>query len=241
MLFVSCKECRESSFPMAALRKSSAIEFKEVNSKIEELSKKLESFSTVEGKVNESIQMIKEQTAANKLNYADMVKKSTESREDILRVKEAVQESAKDHSEHEERDRSIMIFNCNESSSDNKASRSEDDLAYVENFIDKGLSISPQEVQSHIRLGFYKDDGTKRPMKITFDSKSSQVKVMDHLYRLRDADQVYKSVSVSIDRSNAERESYKQLVIQANERSQADNRTFVVRGTYRPYIVEKRQ
>ena len=33
MLFISCKECRSSAFPIAALKKSSAMEFRDIGEK----------------------------------------------------------------------------------------------------------------------------------------------------------------------------------------------------------------
>ena len=239
MLFVSCSDCRASSFPIAAIKKSSSIEFKAVNDRIDILSKKLDSFTDIENNVKESIKLIKDHTVTSKLNYADMVKKSIESSEEIRHVKEAVQVSAKEHSEHDERDRSIMIFNAIESKQGEYHKRCEEDLSFVEKFIGDGLSISAQEIQSCVRLGFYKDD-VKRPLKVTFMHKSNQVKVTDHLFRLRDADQVFKDLSVSIDRSREEREVYKKLVVSAGERTRASNdKKYVVRGTYKPVIVER--
>ena len=94
LLFISCDDCRESSFPMAALKKSSAIEFKSIKESIEALSKKVDNYSAVEVKVNESIKMIKEQSETSKLNFADIVKKSLESKVALVSVKEAVKESA---------------------------------------------------------------------------------------------------------------------------------------------------
>ena len=239
MLFVSCNECRSSSFPIAAIKKSSAIEFRQVNDKIEALSKKLDSFSKIEKNVNESIKLIKDHTETTKLNYADMVKSTIESKEEIRYVKEAVQVSAKDHMDHEERDRSIIIFRHAESKEDTYPKRHQEDLDFVSDFIEKGICIAPQEIQSCIRLGFIKDDVT-RPIKVTFVHKCNQVKIMEHLFRLRDADQIYKDISVCIDRNRSEREDYRKLVVEADQRTKnSTDKKYVVRGTYRPAIVER--
>ena len=247
MLFVSCHTCRSSSFPMAALRKSSAIEFKEIHDKIEKLDSKLEAYKGIQEKVDQSLVMIKAQTEVSKSNYADIVKQSKETkneilsvqREEIIKVQNAVESSAKDHIEQEERDRSIIIFKHKESKEDSKVKRAEEDLQFVNDLIDKGLNISSQEVQSCFRLGFYRDDKT-RPMKVTFANKSNQVKFIEHLYRLRNAEQSFKDVSISIDRNKHEREVLKVLVAEADDKSKASNdKRYVVRGTYKPYIVEK--
>ena len=240
MLFVSCIECRASSFPMAALKRSTAIEFKDINSKIEDLSAKLDSFNKgIEVKVDESLKMIKEQANVNKVNYADMVKKSIESREEIMNVKEAVKVSARNHTENEERDKSIVIFRLKESNKDNAVKRHQEDREFVEALIDQGINISPQEIQSSFRLGFYKENVT-RPIKVIFANKSSQIKVIEHLYRLREAEQRFKDVNVSIDRTRAQRDELKVLFDRADQQTKASrDKRYVVRGTYKPYIVER--
>ena len=240
MLFVSCKDCRASSFPMAALKKSTAIEFNDINSKIKDLSAKFDSFNKdIEGKVDESLKMIKEQAKVTKVNYADMVKKSIESREEISSVKEAVKVSVRDLTEYEERDKSIVIFKLNESKKDSAVKRNQEDREFVEALIDQGINISPQEIQTSFRLGLYKDNVT-RPVKVIFANKSSQVKVVEHLYRLREAEQRFKDVNISIDRTRAQRDQLKVLIDQADQQTRASNdKKYVVRGTYKPYIVER--
>lgn len=169
-----------------------------------------------------------------------MVKQTTESKDEIIKVQTAVKESAKLHTEHEERDRSIIMFNCKESTEKFHAKRSEKDLEFVKDFIDNGLNISPQEIQSCFRLGFYKDNA-KRPLKITFVHKSNQVKVMEHLFRLRNSEQIYKDISVCIDKTKSEREALKSLIKEAEQRTiNSTDKRYVVRGTYNPYIAEKR-
>lgn len=239
MLFVSCKDCRASSFPMAALKKSSAIEFDEMKQKIEVISKKLDSLKNMEDKVKESFQIIKKHSETSKVNYAEMVKRSVESSEQIVMVKEAVKESAKDHVELEERERSIVIFKRKESKEATGVKRAQEDECFIKDLIDKGLGISSQDIQSSFRLGIFRDN-IVRPIKVIFAHKQSQVKVLEHLYRLRDAEADYKAVSVSIDRNLSQREELKKLIKEAEDKSRAsEDKRYVVRGTYKPYIIER--
>ncbi len=240
MLLVSCKVCTSSSFPMAALKNSSATEFKRITEKIEALSLKMDTYKDIEGKVSESMELFKKQTEVNTVNYADIVRTNIEAKKEIMNVKEAVETSVKDHFEHDDRDRSIIIFKHDESTQETKADKNEDDLTFVKDFIKDGIKISSQDIQSCFRLGIYKDN-VCRPLKVTFAHKSGQVKVMDYLSRLMNAEERFKAVSVSIDRSEPQREEIRRLLLDADQRTKASNGTkkFYVRGSYKPYIVEK--
>ena len=103
MLFISCTECRASSFPVASLKQSTSKEFKQVNDRLEELRNKLDSYKNIETKIEQSVKLIKEQSKVSSINYADMVKKSLESKDEIIKVQQALHESVKDHTEQEER------------------------------------------------------------------------------------------------------------------------------------------
>ncbi len=239
MLFVSCNNCNASSFPMAALKKSSALEFKTITDQIQALTVKVDSIKSIEDKVGESITMFKEQTKANKQNYADIVRSNTESRQEILNVREAVKVSVQDHYEHDERDRSIIIFKHEESKQATRDAKDQEDETFVKDLLKDGVKISAQEIQSCYRLGIFKEN-VIRPLKVTFAHKSGQVKVIEHLFRLANAEAHFKAVNVSIDRSDYQREELKKLLVEADQRTKASNgKRFVVRGTYKPYVTEK--
>lgn len=257
MLFVICLKCRK--WPVSTSLKRNVIE--EVKEKFDALSVKLEKLNDldkkfeenlgivkkitkVEKNVEESLKIVKTQVEVNKVNYADIVKKSVEAKEEILNVRKVVKLSAQDLYEQEERDRSVIFFNKSESDKDTNIQRNDDDLAFVKSFIKDGICISPQEIQSSFRLGFYKADDVdhKRPIKVIFANKLGQSKVVEHLYRLKNADEQYKSISVDIDRSISQRQHYKKLVVEAKEKTAAssDGKKFVVRGTNKPFITERR-
>ena len=69
--------------------------------------------------------------------------------------------------EIEEKDRSIIMFKHPESTKTNSVERKKDDIEFDHKFINQGLQISEQPVQSRFRLGRYTKN-KDRPIKIVF-------------------------------------------------------------------------
>ena len=63
---------------------------------------------------------------------------------------------------------------------------------------------------------------------------------MNNLSALRQADECYKKVSVTVDRSQDERAVFKLKAQEAKTMSENSDKQYVVRGNYTPIIVEKR-
>ena len=79
MIFVICKEC--GKLPVSTFHKKSLF----CVVKIDALAEKFEKLSNIDKKVDESLNIMKKQLEVTKLNYADMVKKSLESKDEIIK------------------------------------------------------------------------------------------------------------------------------------------------------------
>ena len=114
-----------------------------------------------------------------------MVKKPLEFRDDNHDIM-----NIKDLGEQDECDRSVIFCNKSESAEVTNIKRNENDLACIESFIKEGISISPQDIRGNHRLGIFKseDKDYKRHLNVTFTSKRNQVKIMQHLFRLNNAE-----------------------------------------------------
>ena len=65
-----------SAFPIAALKKSSALEFRDI---VEIISRQFKNIKVIEDKVSDCIDIMKEHRNISKVNFADMINKSSES------------------------------------------------------------------------------------------------------------------------------------------------------------------
>ena len=109
----------------------------------------------------------------------------------------------------------------------------------MQDFINMGLHLPAQAIQSCFRLGKYVA-GRVRPIKITFCSKASQGLLINNLSALRVAAEKIKNISVSVDRTQDERSVFKAKIQEAKTLAEQSGKKYVVRGTYSPYIVERK-
>ena len=239
MLKVLCKECIKESYPVQIGKQLSEIK-KNISIQIKDLSDRFESMKTnYVAKQDETINAIQSHNTEAKVSWANTVKMGLESSQSIKAVRDEVKVAGSKNLELKEKDRSIVMFNHPESKKTNSAERKKDDLTFIEKFIDEGLNISAQPVQSCFRLGRY-NENKNRPMKVIFCQKVGQVKVMENLSSLRGASEDYNKVSVCIDRDAAERKVVQELVQKAKEQTtNSTNKRYVVRGAFNPYIQEQ--
>ena len=190
-------------------------------------------------KAEESIKVINTHKAAAETSWSNIVSMGLESSKAIVNVQDTIKASAKTQLEGLEKDRSIIMFRLPESNKDNNADRKKDDLAFIENFITKGLTIQVQPIENVYRLGIY-DANKCRPIKVVFTQKAGQVKVIENLSALRNAEPEYQRVNISIDRDENERKVVRELIAQAKQQTEAsvNNKRYVVRGITKPYILE---
>ena len=131
------------------------------------------------------------------------------------------------------------MFNKKESNKSTSREKFSDDRDFVKEFISEGLHLPQQDIQSFVRLGRYDASKRPRPLKIVFQNKSSQFNVMNNLSILKEAEDKYKSIAISYDRTIQERELFRKKVQEAKvlQEKNADKR-YVVNGAYNPYIKE---
>ncbi len=234
MIKFSCGTCLAVSYPIN-IAKSIEVVRKDMS----ELAKKLDTFKDVSlTKVEESIEILKVQKQEATDSWANIVRLNLESTRQLSEVRDSVKVCGKGQIEIEEKEKSIVIFHMAENNKENRIERQNEDLSLLKDFMEVGLCIPAQDIQSCFRLGRFEADKV-RPIKITFSHKSSQIKVLDNLSALSRAEEKFKKVSVSIDRDAHERAELQTLVKRAKEQTLASADTrYVVRGTFKPYIHE---
>lgn len=261
-IFISCKTCMMTLMPVAAIKKGASIEAKLMSDKMEAINVNIEEklkqnldslhkleqkfddsynigLAEIKEKVDKSLKDIETNTTENTLRWADIVRRSDVSDAKMDKVNIAVNNSAKVHSNFEERERSMLIFKLKENDKATAADRYNEDLSYVNKFIAEGLHLPVQSIQSVFRVGFY-DAAKSRPLKVIFTYKSSLMLVMNNLSSLSRAELCYKNVSISVDRSKEEQALFKAKMEEAKTLTENSDKVYFVRGTYTPVIVEKR-
>ena len=105
--------------------------------------------------------------------------------------------------------------------------------------VKEGLHIQATTIESVDRIGRYEENKCQ-PIKVLFNSKTDQTRVLSIIGNLKQAEQKFKHVFVSMDRNKKQREEIKKLVQEAKEKSEASEDTFyLVRGSpFKPLIVE---
>ena len=92
------------------------------------------------------------------------------------------------------------------------------------------LDVQESDMKSVFRLG--KRDMADRPLMIQFREKELKNRMMKVLYKLKDADDNYRNISVTHDLTQLERSECKRFVEEAKEKQQEEQGDFVwrVRG-----------
>ena len=100
------------------------------------------------------------------------------------------------------------------SDSDDTAVRTQHDTTFVHNLLREVLEINvnSDDIGKIIRLGKRSDDGRNRPVLIGLKTDELKNRVMNNLGKLKNANEVYKKVSVAHDLSTAQRESVRNAV-----------------------------
>ena len=141
---------------------------------------------------------------------------------DVRRVVE--EEVAKSFEELEEekdienRKCNIILYRVPEVRSDDTATRSDKDRAYVMDLLDSvfGIKCQHSDIVKLYRLGRWsEDESTIRPLLVGFSHILPKTTVMNNLRQLRQADQRFKTVSISNDLTPKPREEIKKLVADA--------------------------
>ena len=236
MISVSCNACVLACVPINLCKAN-----KGLSEKINEISKQLKEIKiATQSQVAACAKEIKGHRDDAKKSWADVTKMNIESSQTILAVQKEVKcNSNMGQIKLNAKDRSIIVFRRPESKADNTIDRKKDDKEFIEKFMEKGLKIRPQTIESVIRLGRFDSEKT-RPIKVTFCSKLSQITVIENLSALRNAEPEFKVVSVTIDRDEDARNNITKMVKEAKLKTDAstNNKKWIVRGMYNPYLLE---
>ena len=121
--------------------------------------------------------------------------------------------------EAEARKNNIILYRVDESDSDDTAVRIQHDTTFVHNLLREVLEINvnSDDIGKIIRLGKRSDDGRNRPVLIGLKTDELKNRVMNNLGKLKNANEVYKKVSVAHDLSPAQRESVRNAVEEKKE------------------------
>ena len=194
-----------------------------LNKMSEEIDKKLQRF---EKKIDDKLNTYKAEVPAtvNK-TWADVVKNKNE---DILSkqgnvqkiVQETILQQKKEDKSREDRECNVIVYNVKESSEPSPGIRKVEDERFFEKLCVEALKIHQKlETKNLIRLGKKSEDqGKSRPLKIIMQSKEDKNLVMSNLTKLKDADDMFKRISVTHDMTLEERDLVKKKVQEAKEK-----------------------
>lgn len=183
---------------------------KEVNNSLET---KLE--TAIEAKL---VEEIKQPT------FADMVSRQVDSKlqrvsGDLNKVQETIEiakQRADEEKDRESRGNNIIVYRVPEENV--KEVRNEKDKSFcLEMFNDAlGQSVCEGDIKSMFRLGKRDDTNPNvRPLLIQFRERVTKNRVMESLFKLKSASDLYKNVSVTHDLTRSERDACKALIEEA--------------------------
>lgn len=175
-------------------------------------------------------------------SWADVVKKEIGGRMDnveaILEQNKTELENVKDR---EKRKNGVVLYNAPEDNiSKNFEEQSEKDLKFVCDFMSYILDedFERGEIKKIMRLGKrdyrqLSEETPCRPLLVVFVSGATKNYVMNNMFRLKRADEIYKKIIVNHDMTSMDRDQIKKLVLEAKlkqENDQSGEWIYRVRG-----------
>ena len=116
--------------------------------------------------------------------------------------------------EREKRSANLIIYGVSEP---NMESQKEDDESFVSSLLEKiGVAHRPKHI---LRLGQRTEEKT-RPVKLVMESENVKDTIMARLGNLKNAEDVFRKISVREDYSREEREMVQEMVKKAAEKTQ---------------------
>ena len=141
-----------------------------------------------------------------------------------------VKVQADEEKDKESRSHNVIIYRVSESGT--REERSKTDKAFCMNLLKTALRLDVQDadIKSVFRLG--KRDVGDRPMMVQFRDNTTKNHMMESLYKLKDADECFKNISVTHDLTQSERLECKKLVDEAKKKQQEEQGEYIwrVRG-----------
>ena len=169
----------------------------------------------IEAKIEEVIDINK--------TYATTLKSGSDSNKISTIIKATKNDELVQASERERRSTNFIIYGMKE-----ETDKTSDQL-FVHSFLDiLGITSRPKLI---IRLG-KKDENKKRPVKVIMNSSNEKDSVMSRLMNLKNADEIYRSLSITDDYTVEERDQIREWVHKANTKNEGEStNTWKVRGT----------
>ena len=152
---------------------------------------------------------------------------------EVNKVQETLAEvkvKADEEQDKESRAHNVIIYRVPENGT--RDERVKTDKTFCMNLLKNALRLDAQEndIKAVFRLG--KRDTGDRPMMLQFRDKMTKNSMMESLYKLRDADDCFKNISVTHDLTQMERAECKKLVEEAKKKQQEEQGEYIwrVRG-----------
>lgn len=163
--------------------------------------------------------------------YADKLKKNLEASNLASIIKETKNDDLVHKKEQELRSANFIIHGVSEEINNHESLKVHDE-EFVSSFLEViGTTSIPKQI---VRLGKPDKDKKLRPLKCVMGNTADKENIMSRLINLKNADEVYRKVSVRDDYTIEEREQIKEWVKKAEGRNVEENtRAWKVRGTPR--------
>ena len=213
--------CYENSIPYLSndIQKLINKRFDKIEENIDHLiSQKIAENTTVaqvekiEAKLNEAVD--------NNNSYGNTLKKNLENTNLVNIIKDTKNDDLIQEKERELRSTNI-IYGINEAT-ENEVLLKEQDEKLISSFLENlGITSLPKEIT---RLGKPGNDKKQRPIKVKMTNAAEKDKVMSRLsYNLKDAEEIYRKVSVRDDYTIEEREQIREWVKKTVRKNKDEN------------------
>ena len=180
MINFTCSSCKTASPTIGDL-------INDIHTLKNDISKRIDD-KAIEIKTHLDNKMV-EVNVCQKQCFADIVSKCKVPTVEKINsgVRDAIDSSTIAAKEQEFRDRSIMMLKKAESKAPNKKERLQEDLDFINDFVKEGLHIQTTDIESVDRIGRY-EENKSRPIKILFNNRSDQTRVLRNLGNLKQAE-----------------------------------------------------
>ena len=190
-----------------------------VNQRIDEVEKKLETKCDV----NEVKEIVKE--ALGTKERAPTINKQPAN---TMQDRSVLDETVKEMQDRKDRETNFIVFNAPEPATNVKETRVQEDIELIRGLCNDvcSLDINPHnDIVEVIRLGKKptgENTGNPRPLKVVMKDKMIKTMMFKKLWKLRDAEDRFRSLSIQSDQTKKEREEEKKLVDEAKDRQAKD-------------------
>ena len=203
---------------------------------------------TLPGMVKETIESC---DFTNKMSFSDVVKSGNNEEAFANIAKNAVSYHNKELVDRKNRCCNLMVFNVDETLSDENA-QVKDDEKFLKEICENTLKLSNLKFKKVSRVGQKKKVSTEnpspkpRPIKIVFESETDKDSCLKNAFKLQEANQAVKKISLSHDLTSLQRDELHAKLSEArskNDEEKAKNSNVVwkVRGQPGNYYLKEFQ